>query len=237
LGGSYADGLAGVGLTLLSFASRTGDLSLLREAEQVSRELIDITEQHLPSRPGLLTGASGHALFWLRLYELNHDDKLLDLTYKALAADVTMFRSDTQKKAAQQAGLAGPIGTAMVIRDFLGHREDEQLADAQEAFRVSAKVRFVSSVGLFHGRIGTLLGLHYLAGGRIDQHAQQHLGDLGWHAVLHDDALAFVGEVGLKLSCDIATGSAGVLLGVHSVLSGKETPVPFFGQRSAPGRD
>ncbi|MFI1045897.1 hypothetical protein ACH4U3_08720 [Streptomyces griseoruber] len=53
------------------------------------------------------------------------------------------------------------------------------------------------------------------------------------HAVPHAGAPAFLGDQCLRLSTDLATGTAGVLLAVDTVLTGKDTGLPFLTGRGS----
>jgi hypothetical protein len=53
---------------------------------------------------------------------------------------------------------------------------------------------------------------------------------LAWHAVDYGDGLAFPGDMLLRLSMDLGTGTAGVLLSVGAALAPGRTPtLPFLG--------
>ncbi|HWG01253.1 MAG TPA: class III lanthionine synthetase LanKC, partial [Trebonia sp.] len=94
LGPDLAEGLSGVGLNLLHFAERTGDAALRGAALEAGRLAVELLAQQDAARPGgaeapagaagepfghagLMRGASGAALFFVRLYEhTGHDDWL-----------------------------------------------------------------------------------------------------------------------------------------------------------------
>jgi tRNA A-37 threonylcarbamoyl transferase component Bud32 len=234
-------GLAGLGLTLLHFAGRTGSPSMVDEAILVAESMIDITDRYAPMRPGLLRGPAGHALFLLRLYEQTDDIGWLDRAGAYLSQDLALFGWGGPAQSWQHVhGLGGPIGTAMVIHDYVRHREDASLRSAAAEFQRAARVRFMTSAGWYHGRAGTMAGLRYLD--PVDETiVQAHATDLAWHLVRNEDlgltgdgqtGVSCLGEHGFKLSTDLATGSAGVLLSVHTAQSGQPTPVPFFGAAS-----
>jgi hypothetical protein len=86
--------------------------------------------------------------------------------------------------------------------------------------------------GLFSGRSGVLL---YLAGRSTeptpatDPLVARQVRNLAWHALPYADGMAFPGTGLLRLSMDLATGTAGALLALGSALH--ETPVhaPLLG--------
>jgi hypothetical protein len=82
------------------------------------------------------------------------------------------------------------------------------------------------------GRAGLLLAATRLDPGVGDQ----LIGGFGWHALPYGGGLAFPGNQVLRLSMDLATGSAGVLLALAAALQEQPTALPFLGrdQRSEP---
>jgi hypothetical protein len=64
--------------------------------------------------------------------------------------------------------------------------------------------------------------------------ALDQLRRLAWHAVDHRGALAFPGDQLHRLSTDLATGSAGVLLALGAVLGEQPARLPFLGPPAVP---
>jgi hypothetical protein len=99
---------------------------------------------------------------------------------------------------------------------------------------------FVMQAGLWQGRAGTLAALlHVLepsAGTRrsSDLAVVRHAAAFGWHAVVLDGSIGFLGDQSLRLSTDLATGTAGVLLALDTAFSDRGSALPFFG--AAPAR-
>ena len=52
---------------------------------------------------------------------------------------------------------------------------------------------------------------------------------LDWHVISYADGLAFPGDQLLRLSMDLATGTAGVMLGFHAASSRDGAHLPFLG--------
>ncbi|MGH2942564.1 MAG: class III lanthionine synthetase LanKC [Solirubrobacteraceae bacterium] len=247
LGVDLYGGLAGIGLNLAHFAAATADSSLweatLRVADIVSGELGDedgVGDVSGGDHPyaGLTRGSSGPALLFLRLYERFGDARLLDLAATAL-------RQDLRRCAVRESGAMevdegwrtlpyladGSIGIGMVLDDFLAHRADDQFEQAADAIRRAADYGFYIYPALLSGRAGMLL---YLARSRasgtlhLDGAIDHHVRRLAWHALAHDGHLAFPGVRLMRLSMDLATGTAGVLLGLGAALHAEPVHLPFL---------
>ncbi|HET9172890.1 MAG TPA: class III lanthionine synthetase LanKC [Actinospica sp.] len=250
LGPDLADGLAGVGLNLLHFAAVTGDRGMRGaaiEAGRIAAELLaqqDAARAGTPTgaarvsgpagRAGLLRGASGPALLFLRLFERTGDREWLARARSALrmdlaccvvsARDGSMRVNEGWRAVPYLAG--GGAGIALVLRRYLAYAEDERFRTALEGFRRASSAGFSANAGLFNGRAGLALAL-----ADDPQAAGEALGQvrrLAWHAVGHRGRLAFPGDRLHRLSADLATGSAGVLLGIGAVLGGAGAHLPFL---------
>ncbi|WP_030662735.1 class III lanthionine synthetase LanKC [Streptomyces rimosus] len=237
-------GLAGTGLTLLHFARRTGETALVEQAVRLAGELTDRSSRGTAGAagrraPGLLRGAAGGALFLLRLYEETGETTFLHHAVEALRADLSSIGWFPGPGAAKGTPWRTPLiafgsgGLGMVLHDVLQHCEDPDLASARDAFRQAARQQFLMHAGLFHGRAGVLLALHHLRDDAADEHAvREHLAHMGLHAVPHGRRLLFLGDHNLRLSTDLATGTAGVLLALEAVLGTGGAGLPFFGRRT-----
>ena len=68
--------------------------------------------------------------------------------------------------------------------------------------------------------------------------ADEHVRRLAWHALTYRENLAFPGEQLLRLSMDLATGSAGILLALGAALHAEPINLPFLeADRAVPGRE
>jgi tRNA A-37 threonylcarbamoyl transferase component Bud32 len=253
LGLGLLDGLAGIGLNLAHFASCTGEAALWRQAAQVAEVLADrlgsedsVAAISGGSEPyaGLVRGSSGPALFFLRLYERCGDPALLDLARTALRQDLrrcvlsddgTMQVDEGWRTMPYLAD--GSAGIGLVIAEYLAHDEDEAFATAAGAIRRATECPFYIEPGLFWGRAGMILCCSHDARrqGRMpaDGVAAAHIRRLGWHASTYRGHLAFPGEQLLRLSMDLATGTAGVLLALGAALHDEPVGLPFLPARSA----
>ncbi|WP_405009018.1 class III lanthionine synthetase LanKC [Kitasatospora sp. NBC_01539] len=250
-GPDLAGGLAGIGLTLHHFARATGDhalhLAALDAAERAAAKL-GLTAGGTPAaapgaRAGLLHGASGTALLLLHLHGTTSDDGLLDLAGQALARDLTRCVTAEDGTLQVDDGTrvlpyleSGSAGIGAVLHAYLRHRPDAQAAERLAGIRGAAEPEFIVQSGLFNGRAG-LIALLRLLQGDTAAHAdpiRRHVRRLAWHAVPYEGRLAFPGEQLLRLSMDLATGSAGLMAALGYAFAGTD-PLPFWpGPATAP---
>ncbi|MCO6007567.1 class III lanthionine synthetase LanKC [Actinoallomurus purpureus] len=241
LGIDLYGGLPGVALALEHLAGPLAAPALrdagARAAQLVADQVVAATGAH--ARPGLLRGMSGPALMFIRLYEGTGDSNLLDLAATAIRLDLD--RCVTDKNGALHVDERsrilpylgrGSVGIGLVIDDYLAHREDERFSDAREAIRRAALSVYYAQSGLFSGRAGMLL--HLARQG--DPRAAAHIRDLAWHAVSCEGGLAFPGEHLLRLSMDLGTGTAGVLLALGAALHDRPVHLPFLAAPEHPAR-
>jgi tRNA A-37 threonylcarbamoyl transferase component Bud32 len=255
LGHGLYGGLSGFALAMISVGDHAGEPGLadagIRAAETVAapyaaaeRGAVDqgaAVTAGTGGAVGLLRGASGKALLFIRLYERTGDPAYLDAAEAAIGDDLR--RCVTDGKGALQVDDGwrtlpylggGSVGIGLVIDQFAVHRQHEEFADAARAIRLAAGAGLYAQAGLFNGRAGIIA---YLAGTR-DERGQEagrrvigaHVDRLAWHAVRHEGGLAFPGDMLLRLSMDLGTGAAGVLLGTAAALAPCGAALPFFAQ-------
>ncbi len=253
LGLDLHSGLAGMGLTLDHFAQRTGEHwfrdSLLEIGEVVATRLgaeDDVPTVSGGQHPyaGLLRGSSGPALLFVRLFERTGDERFLDLATTAVGQDLRRclvredgtWEVDEVWRTFPYLG-EGSVGIALATQDLRRHRDNERLAAAAEGFRRAACGTFYIEPGLFWGRAGMILLLSRehqpgTAAAR-DPMVAEHIRRLSWHAMTFRGHLAFPGEQLMRLSMDLATGTAGVLLALGAALADEPVQMPFLGPLSA----
>ncbi|MEV8597230.1 class III lanthionine synthetase LanKC [Streptomyces sp. NPDC052012] len=238
-------GTAGVGLTLDSLAASTGETALrtaaLRCAELSARSIPDDAPDLRPGgrrRAGLLYGATGSALLFLRLYERTGDTALLDLARTALRRDLSCcvrgaggaLQVDEGWRTMPYLG-AGSVGIGMVLDDYLAHRADEQFEQARTEIVRAAQAMFYAQPGLYRGVAGMVLYLGRTTAtgpGTGPQAVRRQIDALAWHAMSYRGRLAFPGEQMMRLSMDLSTGTAGCLLALASVRGDRPAGLPFL---------
>jgi hypothetical protein len=255
LSASLFDGLAGIGLNLLHFAARTGDRGFHDRALLVADQLVDWLVRPdgdeaetagqsggraaVQPQAGLLRGASGHALFFIRLFEATADPAFLDHAAAALRRDLARTIAVEDGTVQVDEGwrvmpyvATGSAGIGLVINEFLAHRDDAGFEAALGGIRRAAMPEFIIGSGLFDGRAGLIAFLSRLrdsgrCGDVPPSVIERHLRRLAWHAVEYRGDIAFPGEHLLRLSMDVATGSAGIAVALAAAVDGIHTGLPF----------
>ncbi len=245
LGLDLFGGLSGIGLNLAHLADRTGESSLRDAAAQAAALVLDrlgdvesvpeISGEEYPYA-GLFRGSSGPAVFLLRMYQQTGDPALLDAAAVALRQDLRRcIRRDNGVMEVNEGWrtmpylATGSAGVGFALDEYLSHREDDEFADASKAVWRSAQCRLYVQSGLFNGRAGILL---YQASHRprplAEPAVRAQLSALSWHALPFGGGMAFPGDQLLRLSMDVATGTAGVLLALGTVLHDAPVHLPLL---------
>ncbi|WP_330177227.1 class III lanthionine synthetase LanKC [Streptomyces sp. NBC_01498] len=238
-------GAAGLGLALSALGEATGESGLddaaLRCAELAARA-VDATPPGTmvdgTHRAGLLYGGAGVALLFIRLYERTHDTALLDLAAKALGGDLDRCVQGAGGTLQVNEGWrtmpylgAGSVGIGTVLDDYLAHRADERFERARGEIVRAAQATFYAQPGLFRGAAGMVLHLSRTSAtgpGTEPADIARQMGTLAWHALPYQGQLAFPGEQMMRLSMDLATGTAGCLLAVAAAQAEKPARLPFL---------
>ncbi|MEW2051513.1 class III lanthionine synthetase LanKC [Streptomyces sp. NPDC005476] len=238
------DGMAGAGLALLRLAGTTGDACLREEAHRTADRLTATlgTPAAPGARPGLMHGPSGAAVFFLHLYEDDGDPAHLDVAARALRADLARCHTGEEGAVSLRDGsrmlpylAAGSAGIGLALSRYLRHRHEEEFATALCGILLAARAPFVLCSGLFNGRAGLMAAL--CAHGRpTDPALLRHRRLLAWHGVACRGGVSFPGDQLHRLSMDLATGSAGVLLALHAA-SGAPLNLPGLTARATERAD
>lgn len=245
------DGLAGIGLALLSLTASTGASGPAEEAVRIGEALAmavgdgDSTALLAPARAGLTEGWAGVAAFLLGLYEATGERS-------HLSAAETAIRLDLARCVPTRAGglqvddgfrlllylATGSSGIGLVLQALLAYRQRPDLAAALHQIRIDLGAEFVTYPGLFEGRAGILFASAALAGDAVAGRqvdgsasaslAEHHLSRLTWHALSYQGHIAFPGNGLTRISMDLATGTAGILLASYAALSGGKAALPLL---------
>ncbi|WP_307854686.1 class III lanthionine synthetase LanKC [Micromonospora sp. C31] len=241
---SLANGLSGIALNLAELAGRTGETALREAAWRTVERVIDqLADDPGPDisggrnpYAGLLRGRTGPALLLVRLHELTGEESLLDHAATALRQDLRrcVVRPDGTLQVNEGWRTMpylgqGSIGIGLVLDAYLRHRADERFAEASAGVRRAARSPFYAQSGLFAGRAGVVA---YLAADPDDPQRRRErdaqVARLAWHALPYGDGTAFPGEQLLRLSMDLGTGTAGVLLALATARPDDPVSLPFL---------
>lgn len=229
-------GMAGAVLAALEVAAQASDADLrelaLTEVARLDRALTPGTSSWdaLTHRRGLHHGLTGVALALVSAHlasgESRHLDRAIDLLRDEAAAchvgpDGSAAVIDVDNNRALPYldwGSAG-VWSVVQVAERLA-RQQLITPGLRDAFARAASAQFYIYPGLHHGRAGTLATL---AGAGADVAAEvRRQRDLLLDTLLHRDGMGFVaGDGFLRLSSDLATGAAGVLLALEAVRRGR----------------
>ncbi|NUP48144.1 MAG: protein kinase/lanthionine synthetase C family protein [Catenulispora sp.] len=234
-------GLAGTALAQCHFAEATGDAGLFDEAVRTADRLDTLVRSGktnglvLPPSAGLLRGMSGAAVLHLTLYRLTGHRSRLRAAHRALRRElgrcVTMPDGTMQVREGKRHLLyldGGSGGVALAAAEYLKHDEEPAFAGFIDAVRRGCEAEFVREPGLFQGRAGLTAMLALLSGPDGEKPVAAQISRLSWHAVQRDGGLYFPGVKLRRFSCDLASGSAGVLLAVHTALHPERGFLPLL---------
>ena len=123
----------------------------------------------------------------------------------------------------------GSTGIGLVLDEYLTRRHDDRFAEAARGVELAARSTMYILPGLFNGRSGILYYRARRAADPLsDPEVANQIRNLAWHALPYADGMAFPGNEMLRLSMDLATGTAGVLLALGSVLHDRPVTIPLL---------
>lgn len=227
LGPGLYRGSSGVGLSLLEAGVDDAYLQIcVSIADHLARQLRDTARLEAATaatgQAGLMNGWSGAAFFAARLFKRTGDERHMRLAELALQRDLAVCKFTEQGSLFVDEGWrlvpylgSGSAGIAMVLSELITSAGTSRYAELTSAVTRAVAPAFVAFPGLLQGRAGLI---HALLTARdvqpddeIDTVIDRHVRLLSLHAIRRPDGLSFPGHGLLRLSCDLATGSAGVL--------------------------
>jgi hypothetical protein len=236
-------GLAGIGLVLDHLGTATGDSALCERALEAAGIVAARVAAGMP-RAGLMRGATGAALLLVRLHERTGNPELLRHAARALSADLDRCVRTAAGGLDVDEGWRtmpylgdGSAGIGMVLDDFmpLALRAGVLQPDVAERFEEArtgivraATLRLYVQPGLFAGRAGTLMHLARTTTAVPTAALDEQVGALGWYGMPYGGGLAFPGNQMMRLSMDLATGTAGCLLALGAATGRTGAGLPFL---------
>ncbi len=243
-------GLAGIGLALTRLADvwqRPEHLDqALAVGDRLGGALAGAAGPGASARAGLMHGWSGPALLFVHLFRRTGDRAWLDLADRALLRELQECERRDDGRLQVRDGTVrslpylevGSAGIAVVAEELAEHAPDAASAAELPALRRALLAEYVAQSGLWLGRAGLISALALSLRRHPDPEGERglatHLARLGLHAVDFRGELAFPGNQLLRLSMDLATGTAGVLLAVSAAVDDRVPPLPFLGERHVP---
>jgi class III lanthionine synthetase len=243
-------GLAGIGLVLDHLARTTGESAFRDRALEAAgivagRLAATPADAPGPRRAGLLRGATGSALLFLRLYEHTGAPALLGHAARALRLDLDSCVTTASGALEVDEGWRtmpylgdGSAGIGMVLDDYLalarrGGEPDPEVAghfeQARGAIVRAATSRLYAQPGLFAGRAGLIAHLARTTAPGVPEGAlDAQIGVIGWYGMPYRGELAFPGNQMMRLSMDLGTGTAGCLLALGAARPGDPARLPFL---------
>ncbi|MBF4511751.1 class III lanthionine synthetase LanKC [Plantibacter sp. VKM Ac-2885] len=222
-------GLAGIGLSAVGAALEYEDSEYfeiaLECAARISAQLFSDGEssasEALDRRAGLLFGWSGISLFLSTLARHHDDFGAMRLAIRAVERDLSRTRSyaddllgieDTENGRTLPylaRGSAGVLVAIAQLQDRVDLGDDVSLATA--GLRRACASHTYAFSGLFNGRAGILAALAADRAPLATDGADFQRSALAHDALCWRRSVQFPGENYLRLSTDLATGSAGIL--------------------------
>ena len=232
----YFSGLAGIGIHFMDEASRgvanTDEVCARIRGIMASRadeshasmiRLVNGVPTATVGKGGLMRGLSGQALYWVRSFEYTSDRADLDRAERLLREDCSLLVPCEDGSIQLNEGwrvlpylATGALGVGLVIARFLQHQEVPEFRELLRGIAVNVEPSFSIQSNLFNGRASFI---HYVQQGlgselaipNPEEQLLRQVGLLSTHVLVHRDGIHFPGEQLMRMACDWATGSAGVL--------------------------
>ncbi|RDI68003.1 class III lanthionine synthetase LanKC [Nocardia pseudobrasiliensis] len=239
----WGGGAAGVAMTHLSFFQRTGDPDHLDHAQRLLDAVPDgdaLLPALGPDHPsGLAHGRVGIALALYYLSTFTGDDEPFERGLRLLRDELvhaepiplgaTGFRVSSTDRRNMPYLACGSAGYAYVLARYLGRRPDPELRELLRACVRAVGIRFTAAGGLFQGQAGLAL-VHADIAARFPD--EDFLPDpatrpsaLFKYAIAEETGVRWLGGRGQRLSADLASGSAGVLLALQHATAAVTDPL------------
>jgi hypothetical protein len=248
---TFGGGAAGTAYGLLAHYRRTGEQRWLDLAERLVEGIPDgpALGARLSTlrRSGLVGGRTGVALALHELHRITGDPGLFDKGLRLLAEELAYaepvpvdgiaFRAADKDRRLWPYLWAGSAGYAMVLSRYLADRPDAQFeagtelsaADALERCLRACSARFAALPGLFPGLAGLAVSSADV-GRRLNrpelvEAAIASARGLVRYAVPRPGGVGWLGEPGQRLSAELWSGAAGILLALHRITDPEPSPL------------
>ncbi|ERN52022.1 class III lanthionine synthetase LanKC [Alkalihalophilus marmarensis] len=231
-------GLAGVGLSLLSASNLTEDKHLYSKSVQAAEKLVELLKEDIQIMKddwdtitkGLIHGWSGVSLFFSTLYHFNGENKWLEYALLALQKDLDQCEfeegaqfyqvKDDARYVPYLAGGSGGVGLAMIqYKNVSGSIELWQ--KELHGIGVAANSKTFFGPGLFRGLTGLIS-----AADAVDRnlklpsekgYLERTFSTINLYLLEQEDRYYIPGDYNYRLSGDLFSGAAGVLLALNDI--------------------
>lgn len=235
---SLSTGLAGIGLAFLSASTLTDLEYLFDKALAIAYRLENLLVQDIKIRPsdfdavpiGLIDGWSGVSLFFSSLYNVTNDKKWLNLSILAIDKDMEqcvleesgLYQvKDASRFVPYLAGGSAGIGLAMIeLRNLLHEKKWER---ELSGIGLLTQSKCFYSSGLFRGLTGLIvtanaIDIEFNLQGK-ENRIDKALETLNLYLLENEGRYYVPGDYSYRISGDIFSGSAGMLLALHDTKS------------------
>lgn len=226
-------GLAGIGLVFLSDGRFNDSKKIASNIMKKFKEspLVESVDKDFVNG-GLIDGWSGAALFMVAMFNTTKDEKYLDFAKILLDFDLNRCQraNDNTIQYKDDEGrlmpylLGGSAGIAMVTAELNTIMHEDKYDSFLKYASNITKYRCTYDTGLFRGFSGILELDNVLSNYKkmtdglqgYDRQGKTLLGILDTFSVEQKGMKYMPGEFGLKLSCDLFSGSAGTIIAIDS---------------------
>ncbi|WP_107059163.1 lanthionine synthetase LanC family protein [Streptomyces sp. NRRL B-1347] len=178
---------------------------------------------HPHDSPGLDKGVGGAALFLARMHQRTADAQYLEQAIHVLT-NSTHMAADSRPSMPGPSLSNGSAGAALSLAACLAHCTDQHLSDALDQHLAAASLPLAIAPGLLSGTAGQL----YVLSTHHDARAAQAARTLWRYAIPYGEGVMMPGDNLMRLSTDLATGSAGALLALESHRRGSDLMGPLL---------
>ncbi|MGG0369607.1 class III lanthionine synthetase LanKC [Priestia endophytica] len=242
---SLRSGMSGVGLAYISLYLEEDNNEYLKNAELIAHRIKDyidkdgsLTVDDWAAVPiGLLDGWSGVALFYTSLYSMTKNYEFYNLAKDLIERDLANTQEDKETSILQTIDererllpylSGGTLGIGVAIW-YLNHVTGQNLYQEELKLIINLNdIRCTFSGGLFDGAGGFLLSPLIMKDNIevIEKNILESVDKLNLFLIRRDNTILFPGNFCYRLSDDVYSGSAGIILALNSIL--KSNPIHWL---------
>ncbi|MFD4633552.1 class III lanthionine synthetase LanKC [Streptomyces sp. NPDC058284] len=228
---SLAGGLSGLGVQLLRAPGHRDEVAAL-----IDRVVKAVDSQGDPPGAGLVDGAAGLSVFLLRAAAALDDGAAADMAGDLLDLETRRFGLTPDTPVVQAAlpargtGLAtGVTGLALAYHDHIRLSGQDRFSPPLERVVRIARQTTALHNGLLNGRAGLVQFLTAVAPDDLASAVavRRALTETTWHVAPAGKGLVPLGDESLKLSLDLGTGLAGLVL-THQAAARRSCTLPLW---------